>query len=125
MGHDSSDETASDQSNGFRVEAAAPILLAADAPVCYLPYRPRHQDVLTGTVTLYPHIASAQFIAYSRANGRAGGPGDPSPPAGDEIWVLKLTNNSVPGPKPKFFIKAQEHARELSTGRLIENYVDY
>ncbi|MFL5734814.1 MAG: M14 family zinc carboxypeptidase, partial [Chloroflexia bacterium] len=117
-------EIATVRQAGYRVENAPPLVMPADG-LCYLPYRQRLQHVITDTVTAYPNIATAQFLGTTWAATHPAGAGDPSPPPGDEIWVLKLTNSTIPGPKPKFLIKAQEHARELSTGRLVEHFIDY
>ena len=95
------------------------MVMPADAPSCYLPYRQRVQHAITDTVTTYSNIATAQYLGSTWAATHAPGPGDPSPPSGDEMWVLKLTNNSITGPKPKLFIKADPGAI-LSVGAAVD-----
>jgi carboxypeptidase T len=44
---------------------------------------------------------------------------------GYDLLVLKLTNQAVPGPKPKFFLMAEIHARELTTAEMAARYAEY
>ena len=44
---------------------------------------------------------------------------------GYDVHALVLTNSGVPGPKPKFFLMAAIHARELATAELAARFVEY
>jgi zinc carboxypeptidase/all-beta uncharacterized protein/BACON domain-containing protein len=45
--------------------------------------------------------------------------------AGHDLFGIKLTNRSRPGPKPTFFLMAAIHARELTTSELALRFIDY
>jgi carboxypeptidase T len=45
--------------------------------------------------------------------------------AGHDIYVLVLTNQARPGPKPVFFLLAAIHAREYATAELAARYAEY
>jgi hypothetical protein len=44
---------------------------------------------------------------------------------GYDMMVLKLTNESIPGDKPKLFITAAIHAREYATAELAARFAEY
>jgi uncharacterized repeat protein (TIGR01451 family) len=44
---------------------------------------------------------------------------------GYDLYVLRLTNSAIPGPKPRFFLMAEIHARELTTAELAARYAEY
>jgi hypothetical protein len=46
-------------------------------------------------------------------------------PAGYDIFVLRLTNESIPGDKPTFFLMAEIHARELVTAETAARLAEY
>ncbi|MBU0492689.1 MAG: DUF11 domain-containing protein [Chloroflexi bacterium] len=46
-------------------------------------------------------------------------------PAGYDLLVLKITNEAIPGPKPRFFLMANIHGRELITPETAMAFVDY
>lgn len=39
--------------------------------------------------------------------------------AAHELWTARLTNRAIPGPKPKFFLVGNHHARELITPEVV------
>lgn len=45
--------------------------------------------------------------------------------AGYDLMVLKLTNQAVPGPKPKLFVMASIHAREYAPAELNTRFAEY
>lgn len=49
----------------------------------------------------------------------------PGGPAGYDIWALRLTNESIPGPKPTFFLMAEIHAREYVTAETAARYAEH
>jgi len=46
-------------------------------------------------------------------------------PDGYDLFILKLTNKSIPGDKPKLFITAAIHAREYTTAELATRFAEY
>lgn len=44
---------------------------------------------------------------------------------GYEMWVLRLTNSAVAGPKPKLFITSSIHAREYTPAELSTRFAEY
>ncbi len=44
---------------------------------------------------------------------------------GYDIYALVLTNRSIPGPKPTFFLMAAIHARELTTAETATRFAEY
>lgn len=48
----------------------------------------------------------------------------PGGPAGYDLNVLRLTNESIPGPKPAFFLMGAIHAREMTTAELAARFAE-
>jgi hypothetical protein len=44
--------------------------------------------------------------------------------AGDDMMVLRLTNSTIPGPKPKLFIMSSVHAREYTPAELVTRFAE-
>ncbi len=44
---------------------------------------------------------------------------------GYDMWVLRLTNEKIPGPKPKLFVMSAVHAREYTTAELATRFAEY
>jgi carboxypeptidase T len=42
-----------------------------------------------------------------------------------DLYVLRLTNNQTAGPKPRFFLMANTHARELATPETAMHFIEY
>jgi hypothetical protein len=72
-------------------------------------------DIVTG----YPNLATLMDIGDSWDKSTLGGP------SGYDIYALVLTNKMIPGPKPKFFLMAEIHARELPTAELAMRFAEY
>jgi hypothetical protein len=72
-----------------------------------------------GIVTNYPTLASWIDIGDSWEKFTAGGL------PGYDMYILKLTNSAIPGPKPKLLITAAIHAREYVTAELVTRYAEY
>ena len=64
-------------------------------------------------VTAHPTLASIVDIGDSWDKVTAGGP------AGYDLFVLKLSNSSVAGPKPVLLVSAAIHAREYTTAEAV------
>jgi carboxypeptidase T len=80
------------------------------------------EETYTTTLHLaatYPTLARVITIGSSWEKVTSGGL------PGYDLLVLKLTNQSVPGPKPKFFLMAEIHARELTTAEMAVRYAEY
>jgi hypothetical protein len=67
----------------------------------------------------YPNLA--QFFIYGQSWEKVVSGGT----AGNDLFGIKLTNRSIPGPKPTFFLMAAIHARELTTSELALRLIDY
>jgi len=67
----------------------------------------------------YPELASWVDIGDSWEKIASGGS------TGYDIRVLRLTNSTVPGPKPKLFIMNSVHAREYTPAELATRFAQY
>ncbi len=65
----------------------------------------------------YPGLATwtDQGDSWEKTNGLGG----------YDLYVLKLTNAAVPGPKPKLFLTGAIHAREYTTAELLTRLAEY
>ncbi len=73
---------------------------------------------LAQIVTNHPGLASLVDIGNSWDKVTPGGA------AGYDLLVLLLSNQSRPGPKPKFFLMAEHHARELTTAETAVRFAE-
>ena len=67
----------------------------------------------------YPNLATWIDVGDSWEKVTAGGN------AGYDMMVLKLTNDAIPGPKPKLFIMTSVHAREYTPAELNTRFAEY
>jgi hypothetical protein len=74
---------------------------------------------LNEKVALYPNLAEVFVYGSSWEKVTSGGA------AGHDLFGIKLTNKQRPGPKPRFFLMAAIHARELTTSEVALRFVDY
>jgi hypothetical protein len=81
--------------------------------------------------TLTETYTSAQAIALAHPNlatwtaiGPSWEKANLPSPAGSDLYVLRLTNRAVPGPKPKLFIMASIHAREYAPAELATRFAE-
>ena len=49
----------------------------------------------------------------------------PSPFNGYDLFVLHITNRSIPGPKPVLWVDGNIHSREIATAELVMRLIDY
>lgn len=70
-------------------------------------------------VAAHPHLATWIDIGDSWEKT------DPGGNPGYDMWVLRLTNSAIPGPKPKLFVMASVHAREYATAELATRFAEY
>jgi len=83
-----------------------------------------HENHLSAVASAHPDLATKYTIGQSWKKTKGQG--------GHDIQTLCLTKKqagdctlSTTSPKPKFFLMAQIHARELSTGELAWRWIDY
>jgi uncharacterized repeat protein (TIGR01451 family) len=85
---------------------------------CYRTVEETYADMAQLSVD-YPDLAQWNDIGDSWDKIH---PGDP---AGYDIFVLVLTNQNRPGPKDKFFLMAEIHAREYTTAEMAARFAEY
>ena len=71
------------------------------------------QTFLDQKVAAYPGLAEKVDIGDSWCKTHPGACTLPEPNNGYEIYALRITNRSIPGPKPVFWFNAGLHAREI------------
>ncbi len=75
-------------------------------------------DSLQSLNTNYPGLVALYNIGNSWKKMYGGGPGY-------DLWMMRITNESIPGPKPRFFLMAEIHARELATAELAMRVIEH
>ncbi|RMF51279.1 MAG: peptidase M14, partial [Anaerolineae bacterium] len=85
---------------------------------CYRTVEETYAD-LSALAAAHPTLAQWVDIGDSWEKTQPGG----SP--GYDIYALVLTNQNIPGPKPKFFLMAAIHARELTTAETATRFAEY
>jgi PKD repeat protein len=88
----------------------------------YACYRTVEETFATaeGIVAAHPTLATWLDVGNSWEKQT---PNDDLP--GYDLRVLKLTNNAVPGPKPKLFVMSSVHAREYAPAELNTRFAEY
>jgi uncharacterized repeat protein (TIGR01451 family) len=84
---------------------------------CYRTVEETH-DAMQNLVNTYPTLASRSDIGNSWEKSVVGGI------PGYDIYVLKLTNQNIPGPKPIFFLMGAIHAREYTTAEMALRFAE-
>jgi murein tripeptide amidase MpaA len=74
---------------------------------------------LESSASLHPNLA--EFFIYGQSWEKTSTQGQ----QGHDLFGVKLTNRSKPGPKPVFFLMAAIHARELTTSEIAMRLVDH
>lgn len=82
---------------------------------CYRTVEETYTD-LDALAVAYPDLASWTDIGDSWAKEQGSG--------GYDIFALRLTNDAIPGPKPKFILMAAIHAREYTTAELATRFAE-
>jgi hypothetical protein len=75
--------------------------------------------LLQNRSTSFPNLA--EYFVYGQSWEKISSGGT----SGNDLFGIKLTNKSRPGPKPTFFLMAAIHARELTTSELALRLVDH
>ena len=84
-------------------------------------YRTVEETYTTAQNIVSAHPDLAQWIDIGDSWEKTTAGGDP----GYDLMVLKLTNQAVPGPKPKFFAMSSVHAREYTPAELNTRFAEY
>ena len=83
---------------------------------CYRTVEETYAD-LAQLAADHPTLAAWHDIGDSWEKENEGG--------GYDLYALTLTNQTIPGPKPKLFILSTVHARELATAELATRFAEY
>ncbi len=87
----------------------------ASFPACYRTYADM-VEFFNDRASVYPHLLQWVDVgdSWEKANGLAGG----------DLYVARLTSPEGPDKKPKFFLVAELHAREIITPEVAMNFAD-
>jgi len=85
-------------------------------PSCYRTYA-QMRDFLLDTATQHPTLTTLLDVGdgWEKAQGLAD----------RDLWVLRITSQAVPGPKPRLLIVAEHHARELIAPEVAMNFIEH
>lgn len=75
-------------------------------------------DSMAALAAAHPDLATWTDVGDSWDKTKPGGP------EGYDLYELALTNQAIPGPKPRFFLMAAIHAREYTTAELAARFVE-
>ncbi|HPW54782.1 MAG TPA: M14 family zinc carboxypeptidase [Thermoanaerobaculaceae bacterium] len=102
-------------------EVREPLPGQVDAIPGYPCYRTVEETYATydTLVAAYPNLITKLDIGDSWDKITPGGP------TGYDIWALIITNSAIPGPKPRFFLVAEIHAREYTTAETATRFAEY
>jgi hypothetical protein len=84
-------------------------------------YRTVEETYATAQSIVAAHPTLAQWIDIGDSWDKV----TPGGPDGYDIMVLKLANQTIPGPKPKLFIMSSIHAREYTPAELNTRFAEY
>jgi hypothetical protein len=76
-------------------------------------------------VTDFPNLAEKIDIGDSWCKTHPGICTRPNTWGGFDLYVLHITNRSIPGPKPVFWYDAGIHSREIATPEVAMRFIDY
>jgi carboxypeptidase T len=113
-------ELAALRAEGWRLEVdqAETDGLNALLPACYRSVERLEED-LQGWADSYPALTELTDIGNSWEKATPGGN------AGYDLWMVRLTNEAIPGPKPRFFLMANIHGREVATAESAMDLIRY
>ncbi len=84
---------------------------------CYRTVEETYND-LSALAAAHPDLATWTDVGDSWEKATSGGA------SGYDLYALKLTNQNIPGPKPKLFVIAAIHAREYTTAELATRFAE-
>jgi len=107
------------RAEGVRVEVEPEMQTALSADLDLSCYRSVEQieAELHSLARAYPDLVQLTDIGDSWQKRQSGDE------AGYDLWALKITRNSIPGPKPRFLLLAGTHAREFAPPELALAFV--
>jgi hypothetical protein len=73
----------------------------------------------------FPHLVEKVDIGDSWCKANPGACFRPTPWNGYDLYVLRLTNRNIPGPKPVFWADGDIHAREIATPEVVMRLIDH
>ncbi len=76
-------------------------------------------------VAQFPNLVEKVDIGDSWCKIHPGACTQPNPSNGYDLYVLHITNRSIPGPKPVFWADGDIHAREIATPEVVIRMIDY
>ena len=76
-------------------------------------------------VAQFPNLVEKVDIGDSWCKSHPGSCVLPSPWNGYDLYVLRLTNRNIPGPKPVFWADGNIHAREIATPEVVMRLIDH
>jgi carboxypeptidase T len=74
-------------------------------------------------VAAYPNLAQKVDIGNSWCKTHPGSCTQPNVSNGYDLFVLHITNRSIPGPKPVFWFEAGIHSREIATPEMATRFM--
>lgn len=88
----------------------------APYPSCYRTYE-EMADFLQATAANHPSITTLMDAgdSWEKAQGLVQ----------RDLWAMRITSHMTPGPKPKLFVVAEHHARELVTPEIAMKFIAY
>lgn len=112
------EEWAALRAEGRRIEVdrAETAGINALLPSCYRSVETLQID-FQALANAYPGLAQISDIGDSWEKTAPGGS------AGYDLWMVRLTNEALPGPKPRFFLMANIHAREVATAESAMDFI--
>jgi|GEM_PF-828716 len=115
---------------GLRVEIDEKQTKEANTPIIwgntfYGGYRTveEMEAFLDQKVAAYPTLAEKVDIGDSWCKTHPGQCTQPNSWNGFDLWVMRITNRNIPGPKPVFWFDAGIHSREIATPEVAMNYI--
>ncbi len=117
---------------GFRVQIDAQLTTQLRQPNVMLPgqvsgipgypcYRTVEETFATAAAITAAHPNLASWVDAGDSWEKTASGGNP----GYDLWVLKLTNTVIPGPKPILFVMSSIHAREYTPAELNTRFAEY
>ncbi|MEO8285963.1 MAG: M14 family zinc carboxypeptidase [Chloroflexota bacterium] len=76
-------------------------------------------------VAQYPTLAEKQDIGDTWCKTHPGQCTYPTPNNGYDLFVLRITNQNIPGPKPVFWADGGIHSREIATPEVAMRYISW
>ena len=122
------------QAAGYKLDVLPDPRGGSDAPPCYPCYRTVAELYAGLNQIAVDHPGLTELIDIGDSWDKA----TPGGPAGHDLYVLKITNEAIAGPspvppaqyvrgtgKPRFFLMANIHGRELITPETAMVFIDY